>query len=157
MHAKVCADKAEKATVASYSGTKARGMPSARAALFVLVSGRRLIEALLGVAQARGCYKVILDCSEANQAFYEKCGLTRKEVQMVRRTTYRPHTARARSLVFSHAMLCCHQPLAQWVGVSTISRGHPTSALTGQKLRGWGSTLFTTAATATVLRCHACR
>ena len=31
-----------------------------------------------------GCYKVILDCAEANVPFYEKCGLTRKEVQMVR-------------------------------------------------------------------------
>jgi hypothetical protein len=47
----------------------------------------RLIEALVDVARQRGCYKVILDCSEANQAFYEKCGLTRKEVQMVRQHT----------------------------------------------------------------------
>ena len=31
-----------------------------------------------------GCYKVILDCAEANVVFYEKCGLTRKEIQMVR-------------------------------------------------------------------------
>lgn len=43
----------------------------------------RLIEALIDVAQQQGCYKVILDCSEANQPFYEKCGLIRKEVQMV--------------------------------------------------------------------------
>ena len=35
-------------------------------------------------AKEAGCYKVILDCAEANAAFYEKCGLTRKEVQMVR-------------------------------------------------------------------------
>jgi glucosamine-phosphate N-acetyltransferase len=26
--------------------------------------------------------QVILDCSEDNQAFYAKCGFTRKEVQM---------------------------------------------------------------------------
>jgi glucosamine-phosphate N-acetyltransferase len=44
-----------------------------------------LIEELTAVAKQQGCYKVILDCSESNQAFYEKCGLTRKEVQMVRR------------------------------------------------------------------------
>ena len=31
-----------------------------------------------------GCYKVILDCAEANIVFYEKCGLTRKEIQLVR-------------------------------------------------------------------------
>lgn len=34
--------------------------------------------------QEAGCYKVILDCSEDNVPFYEKCGLTRKEVQMVK-------------------------------------------------------------------------
>lgn len=45
---------------------------------------RRLLAALTHAAKARGCYKVILDCSEANAAFYEKCGLVRKEVQMVR-------------------------------------------------------------------------
>ncbi len=28
--------------------------------------------------------QVILDCSESNVSFYEKCGLVRKEVQMVR-------------------------------------------------------------------------
>jgi len=43
-----------------------------------------LIEAAADAAKAAGCYKVILDCSESNVAFYEKCGLTRKEVQMVR-------------------------------------------------------------------------
>lgn len=36
------------------------------------------------LAQELGCYKVILDCSEDNVPFYEKCGLTRKEVQMVK-------------------------------------------------------------------------
>ncbi len=35
------------------------------------------------VCKERGCYKVILDCAEHNVAFYEKCGLTKKEVQMV--------------------------------------------------------------------------
>jgi hypothetical protein len=43
-----------------------------------------VIEALLEAAREAGCYKVILDCAEANAAFYEKCGLTRKEIQMVR-------------------------------------------------------------------------
>lgn len=46
----------------------------------------RLITALTDAAKANGCYKVILDCSEANAAFYEKCGLTKKEIQMVRET-----------------------------------------------------------------------
>lgn len=43
----------------------------------------RLIAALIDVAKQKGCYKVILDCAEKNAAFYEKCGLTRKEIQMV--------------------------------------------------------------------------
>jgi hypothetical protein len=43
-----------------------------------------LIAHLLEQAQASGCYKVILDCAEHNVGYYEKCGLTRKEVQMVR-------------------------------------------------------------------------
>jgi hypothetical protein len=46
--------------------------------------GARLISALSDAAKEAGCYKVILDCSEGNVAFYEKCGLSRKEVQMVR-------------------------------------------------------------------------
>ena len=45
----------------------------------------RVIEALMEFAKEAGCYKVILDCAESNVAFYEKCGLTRKEVQMVSR------------------------------------------------------------------------
>lgn len=46
--------------------------------------GQRLIEELMRVCKERGCYKVILDCAEHNVAFYEKCGLTKKEVQMVK-------------------------------------------------------------------------
>lgn len=46
--------------------------------------GQRLIAHLLDHAKASGCYKVILDCAEHNIGYYEKCGLTRKEVQMVR-------------------------------------------------------------------------
>ena len=46
--------------------------------------GKVLIEALMDVAEELGCYKVILDCSEKNVPFYEKFGLQRKEVQMVK-------------------------------------------------------------------------
>lgn len=45
--------------------------------------GKRLLERVRQEAVDMGCYKIILDCSEDNQAFYEKCGLTRKEIQMV--------------------------------------------------------------------------
>jgi glucosamine-phosphate N-acetyltransferase len=44
--------------------------------------GRLLLDALTGLARHHGCYKVILDCSEDNTAFYQKCGFRRKEVQM---------------------------------------------------------------------------
>jgi len=44
--------------------------------------GLRVIQALKYVGANRGCYKVILDCSEKNVPFYEKCGFTRKEVEM---------------------------------------------------------------------------
>lgn len=40
--------------------------------------GKILIEALRSVARERGCYKVILDCSEDVVEFYQKCGLVRK-------------------------------------------------------------------------------
>eukprot|EP00878_Enallax_costatus_P031181 GHUV01034075.1.p1 GENE.GHUV01034075.1~~GHUV01034075.1.p1 ORF type:complete len:134 (+),score=26.98 GHUV01034075.1:319-720(+) len=46
--------------------------------------GQRLIEELISIAKQQGCYKVILDCGEHNVPFYEKCGLTKKEVQMVK-------------------------------------------------------------------------
>ena len=45
--------------------------------------GRLLTEALLRLAKEVGCYKVILDCDEKNVAFYERCGMTAKERQMV--------------------------------------------------------------------------
>ena len=50
----------------------------------------RVIAALVAHAQSQGCYKVILDCSDSNVPFYEKCGFTRKEVQMV---SYLRHAA----------------------------------------------------------------
>ena len=43
----------------------------------------RLLETMTGYAQEAGCYKVILDCAESKVEFYEKCGFTKKEVQMV--------------------------------------------------------------------------
>lgn len=46
--------------------------------------GKQLIEALMQWAQDKGCYKVILDCTEGNSGFYEKCGMRQKEIQMVK-------------------------------------------------------------------------
>eukprot|EP01027_Heterolobosea_sp_BB2_P008311 GEZU01012338.1.p1 GENE.GEZU01012338.1~~GEZU01012338.1.p1 ORF type:complete len:114 (+),score=18.55 GEZU01012338.1:531-872(+) len=44
--------------------------------------GKRIIEQLQRIAQDRGCYKVILDCTEANSKFYEKMGFRVTELQM---------------------------------------------------------------------------
>lgn len=46
--------------------------------------GKRLILDLLEWGKQQGCYKVILDCTEENIAFYERCGMQRKEIQMVK-------------------------------------------------------------------------
>jgi glucosamine-phosphate N-acetyltransferase len=46
--------------------------------------GRLIIQALTKVAQECGCYKTILDCSEENAGFYERCGFKRKEIQMAK-------------------------------------------------------------------------
>ncbi|KAH6688930.1 acetyltransferase [Plectosphaerella plurivora] len=44
--------------------------------------GLRIIQALDFVAAKVGCYKSILDCSEANEGFYVKCGFRRAGLQM---------------------------------------------------------------------------
>ncbi|PNS14871.1 Glucosamine 6-phosphate N-acetyltransferase [Sphaceloma murrayae] len=44
--------------------------------------GLRIIQALDYVAKEVGCYKSILDCSEANEGFYVKCGFKRAGLEM---------------------------------------------------------------------------
>lgn len=44
--------------------------------------GQALIERLKDLAVERGCYKVILNCSEENIGFYKKCDFYLNEVQM---------------------------------------------------------------------------
>lgn len=44
--------------------------------------GRLLIEDLLALGQELGCYKVVLNCSDDNVKFYEKCGMYKAENQM---------------------------------------------------------------------------
>jgi glucosamine-phosphate N-acetyltransferase len=46
--------------------------------------GKKLIEAAIQISSESGCYKTILDCDENNVAFYEKCDLKRKGVQMAK-------------------------------------------------------------------------
>lgn len=44
--------------------------------------GRKLINHCVDYAKTRGCYKVILDCSEDVKQFYEKCGFIDKGFMM---------------------------------------------------------------------------
>lgn len=44
--------------------------------------GKRIVEKLRDIGGKSGCYKVILDCNENLVGFYEKCGFTKKAVQM---------------------------------------------------------------------------
>ncbi|XP_057999612.1 glucosamine 6-phosphate N-acetyltransferase-like [Hevea brasiliensis] len=46
--------------------------------------GKKIIGFLTDHAHSMGCYKVILDCSIENKAFYEKYGFKQKEIQMVK-------------------------------------------------------------------------
>ena len=44
--------------------------------------GKKIIGVLVDHAKKMGCYKVILDCSNKNVGFYEKCGFVQHEVEM---------------------------------------------------------------------------
>lgn len=46
--------------------------------------GKKLILHLLEIAKNNKCYKVILDCSEENVGFYEKCGFENKGIEMAK-------------------------------------------------------------------------
>ena len=46
--------------------------------------GKRIMEYVRDAAIKKyGCYKIVLDCSETNVPFYEKCGCKRKGHEMV--------------------------------------------------------------------------
>lgn len=44
--------------------------------------GKRIISHLIHHCKSRECYKIILDCSDQNVPFYEKCGFQIKGTQM---------------------------------------------------------------------------
>ena len=46
--------------------------------------GKQLLNHLSSISKERGCYKVILNCSEKNIKFYEKCGFAIKEFEMAK-------------------------------------------------------------------------
>ena len=45
--------------------------------------GKMIIDYLTEYSKNKKCYKVILNCSQKNIGFYEKCGYKQKEVEMV--------------------------------------------------------------------------
>ncbi|KAI5886625.1 acyl-CoA N-acyltransferase [Schizophyllum commune H4-8] len=46
--------------------------------------GLRIIQALTYISENAGCYKTILNCSDANIPFYQKCGFEKKENEMAK-------------------------------------------------------------------------
>ncbi|THG96642.1 hypothetical protein EW026_g5223 [Hermanssonia centrifuga] len=57
--------------------------------------GLRIIQALTAISENSGCYKTILNCSDKNIPFYQKCGFEQKENEMARYASQdRAHTPR---------------------------------------------------------------
>jgi len=56
--------------------------------------GLRIIEALTYISENSGCYKTILNCSDANIPFYNKCGYEKKENEMAKYAPERSHSPR---------------------------------------------------------------
>ncbi|TFK40471.1 acyl-CoA N-acyltransferase [Crucibulum laeve] len=46
--------------------------------------GLRIIQALTAISEREGCYKTILNCSDDNVPFYQKCGYEKKENEMAK-------------------------------------------------------------------------
>ncbi len=44
--------------------------------------GKEIVDHLVEVAEKKGCYKVILNCSKRNVGFYKKCNFKEKGVEM---------------------------------------------------------------------------
>lgn len=45
--------------------------------------GKKLIKKIVEYCKEKSCYKIILNCSEHNKGFYEKCDFENKEIEMV--------------------------------------------------------------------------
>jgi len=54
--------------------------------------GFRIIQALVYISENSGAYKTILDCSDKNIPFYEKCGFEKKSNEMAKYAPERTHT-----------------------------------------------------------------
>ncbi|KAF8273524.1 glucosamine 6-phosphate N-acetyltransferase [Lactarius quietus] len=56
--------------------------------------GLRLIQSLTYISEGVGCYKTILNCSDTNMPFYEKCGFEKRENEMAKYAVGRARTPR---------------------------------------------------------------
>jgi glucosamine-phosphate N-acetyltransferase len=56
--------------------------------------GLRIIQSLMHISEGLGSYKTILNCSDANMPFYEKCGFEKRENEMVKYAVGRARTPR---------------------------------------------------------------
>lgn len=56
--------------------------------------GLRIIQALTHISENSGCYKTILNCSDDNIPFYQKCGYAKKENEMAKYAPERSQTPR---------------------------------------------------------------
>ena len=45
--------------------------------------GKKMMNFAMNYCKNNGCYKIILNCSDNNVGFYEKCGFIKKENEMV--------------------------------------------------------------------------
>ncbi|KAJ4474321.1 acyl-CoA N-acyltransferase [Lentinula aciculospora] len=54
--------------------------------------GLRIIQALTCISENSGCYKTILNCSDSNIPFYQKCGFQQKENEMAKYAPERPNS-----------------------------------------------------------------
>jgi len=63
--------------------------------------GKVLMEQLKSICFKVGCYKMILDCTEQNVPFYEKCDFKRKEIQMALYKLYLSFCSLSFSLYFN--------------------------------------------------------
>ena len=59
--------------IATHSSVRGKGL------------GKLIVTRLAGYAQALGCYKTILDCSEKNVPFYERCSFNSCGIEMEKR------------------------------------------------------------------------
>ena len=107
--------------------------------------GKKLVDRITQLAGERGCYKILVDCTHANIAFYESCGYKRKDAQMARyfdlederlpaadpqaktaHTTHRaPHTAHHTPHTTHHTPTPAAGALAGPCGLSWTTGPHP--------------------------------